>query len=856
MKRDNTSTATDKRMLSFVLQLLSKFIIFLLILIVIGLALHDKMTDSLNREVEKFNTTHGELISFYYYNLLTTDLDNMSNISGMITAGNISPANGALAIGGKGQLVGILDIHGNNFLGDTLPPETRIQCTRALQGEKGWKYYTDLGLVGMVPIYDGDNVRYVLYKVYTPEALQDINSPFHFSDKRDDEENLLYDKSTQQVVVPFTGYKESEFYDHDKDAPLGLNELLEKLGSKNEISIFNSKLSRDYLLYAASIPDSDFMIIGYREWRSVLTGITNIHLIIIWVFGLLVVLFCVFILYLFTNQVAAEESTALREARDDALRANEAKSEFLANMSHEIRTPLNAILGMNEMIMREATGSLKKYAFNVKSAGETLLSIINDILDFSKIESGKMEIVTASYSLSSVLNDVYNMVSYKASQKDLAFHMEVDPQIPDSLSGDEVRLRQVIVNILNNAVKYTQKGSVTFIVKARKHSEDELLELEFITRDTGIGIRDEDKDKLFSKFQRLDLEKNRTIEGTGLGLAITIRLTEMMHGSIAVDSVYGEGSTFTLKIPQVVEKNEPIGDFNSRIEAALKKDTYTESFTAPQANILVVDDNEMNLTVVESLLEKTRINIHTAKSGQECLEMIQDNYYDIVFLDHMMPEMDGLETLERAKHLVNSKCKNTPFIALTANAVAGVKEMFLSKGFVDYVSKPVDGKTLERIIQKHLPPEKIKIPAVGTAEQAHKQSPPAAPEASDTTDQQIDLPTAMKFCGGTDELQRRFLGMFVSRREAVCKQLDNDLQSGKIDDYTIHVHALKSTALSIGGVKLSECAKELEFAGNGYCNGTEAEKEEHLQYIREHHPQAVELYARLANEARERFGVE
>ncbi len=830
----------DKRILTFTLHLLGRFMIFFAILLLIGFALQSKMNDSLNREVEKFSTHQGETLAFVYHNLLQTEIAELSKTAALIAAEKITPANGVQSISDKGQLGGLLDIHGQSIWGVALPAEARLQCARTLQGEPSWRYYKDVGLVVMVPVYQGNTVRYVLCKLHTNSSLRDKSSPFQFADKKDEESILLYDTRTQQVVVPFENYTDSPFYDADKDSPLGLDQLLAKLDSAQEAAIFDPKINADYVLYASPIPDTNFIAIGYREWRSVVTGITNIHLIVLWVFGLLVVLFCVFILYAFTNQVAAEESTALREARDEALRANQAKSDFLANMSHEIRTPLNAILGMNEMIMREASGNLKKYAFNVKSAGETLLSIINDILDFSKIESGKMEIVPVSYSLSSVLNDVYNMVHYKAGQKGLAFHMNVDPDIPDALIGDEVRLRQVVVNILNNAVKYTPKGSVTFTVKSQGTAENDTLELEFITQDTGIGIREEDKEKLFAKFQRLDIEKNRNIEGTGLGLAITVKLTEMMQGSISVDSIYGEGSTFTIRIPQQIEKYDPIGDFNTRIEAALREEEhYQESFTAPQAHILVVDDNDMNLTVAESLLEKTRVHIHTATSGKECLQLIAQNHYDIVFLDHMMPEMDGIETLQRAKTMTDSPCQHTPFIALTANAVAGVKEMFLAKGFNDYLAKPVDGKTLEHMVQKYLPPEKIET----------------AGENPTTTSQQIDLPTAMQYCGNDEEMQKKFLSMFVARREAVTKLLEKDLTADNIADYTTHVHALKSTALSIGGIQLSEAAKALEMAGHAYCDGPEEEKADNLQYIKEHHGEAMELYAKLADEAQERFGI-
>ena len=861
MKQDNLpETSPKKRMLAFTMRLLGQFLLFFAILLFIGFALQSKMTDSLNHEAEKFGSRQGEQFSFVYYNIFRAEIAELTKAAHLIATHKIAPADGVQAISDNVQQGGLLDINGHSLIGIALPEEARLQCARTLQGEPSWRYYKDVGLVAMVPVYEGPVIRYVLCKLYTETSLQNGTSPFHLSAERADEKTLLYDMNSQRVIAPFKGYTDSPFYDAAGNAPLGLDRLLSRLdkGQENDAAIFDPELSADYMLYAAPVSGTNFLVIGYREWRSVMTGITNIHLIVLWVFGLLVVLFCVFILYTFANQVAAEESTALREARDEALRANQAKSEFLANMSHEIRTPLNAILGMNEMIMREASGTMKKYAFNIKSAGDTLLSIINDILDFSKIESGKMEIVPVSYSLSSVLNDVYNMVSYKAGQKGLAFHMDVDPHIPDALRGDEVRLRQVVVNILNNAVKYTPKGSVTFKVQAVGTPQDDRLELEFITQDTGIGIREEDKAKLFSKFQRLDLEKNRNIEGTGLGLAITVRLTEMMQGSISVDSIYGEGSTFTIRLPQAVEHDEPIGDFNARIEAALHEEKrYKESFTAPTAKILVVDDNDMNLTVVQSLLEKTQLQIHTAGSGKECLEKIAKEHYDIVFLDHMMPEMDGIETLSRAKALTDSPCKNTPFIALTANAVAGVKEMFLEKGFDDYLSKPVDGKTLERMVQKYLPPEKIAVTAENAASSPKPQTEEPAPAPPAATahpaEEQIDLPTALKYCGGNEEMQKKFLSMFVARREAVTKQLENDLTTNNIADYTTHVHALKSTALSIGGIKLSEAAKALEMAGHAYCDGPEAEKAGHLQYIREHHDDTLKLYQLLEEEAKQRF---
>lgn len=433
--------------------------------------------------------------------------------------------------------------------------------------------------------------------------------------------------------------------------------------------------------------------------------------------------------FYFSNPVSQNEFIGILKAtrlarmeEQRAIAANEAMSNFLANMSHEIRTPINAVLGMDEMILRESEDEkIIEYAKTIKGAGKTLLSLINDILDFSKIEAGNMEIVNADYQLDAVLKDVINIIQVKASQKGLDLIINVDPDTPYYLRGDEMRLRQIMINVLNNAVKYTTTGTVTLSVTFTPIDNSDMdgtsnipnnlhknINLIISIADTGVGIREKDMDKLFGKFERLDPSKNRTVEGSGLGLAIVHNLLELMNGNIDVQSVYGEGSTFTITLPQAVVADEIIGNMDNKLEKPdLEVAKYKESFRAPEAKILVVDDTPVNMVVVKNLLKKTEIQIDVAESGKECLEKSGISKYDLIFLDYRMPEMDGIETLKRLKNLKDNPNKTTPVIALTANALSGAREHFIKEGFDNYMTKPINADSLESTLLKYLPADKI-----------------------------------------------------------------------------------------------------------------------------------------------------
>ncbi|MBQ9528335.1 MAG: response regulator [Fretibacterium sp.] len=394
------------------------------------------------------------------------------------------------------------------------------------------------------------------------------------------------------------------------------------------------------------------------------------------------------------------------EAKVAAVKANEAKGEFLANMSHEIRTPLTTILGMDEVIIKKyEEGPIYEYARDIHSAGNTLLHIINDILDFSKIESGQLELTSKNYKLGRVLRDVDNMIRMRAQQKGLEYITQIDQTLPNDLFGDHTRVHQIMVNILNNAVKYTKRGSVKFSLTGERGTDPSFITLHIIVTDTGIGIHSEDLPKLFQSFNRLDMKENHGVEGTGLGLAITGRLIDMMGGNVEVESTYGVGTTFHVVLPQRITGTMTLKEFEEQDAHASKKVRKT-AVIAPDARVLVVDDNEMNRVVLRALMKDTKVQVDTVEGGEECLEKVKDTAYDVILMDYMMPHMDGKETLENIRKMENCASAGAKVVVCTANAIVGVQAELLAAGFDDFLSKPVNGKALEEVLARYIPKEK------------------------------------------------------------------------------------------------------------------------------------------------------
>lgn len=519
------------------------------------------------------------------------------------------------------------------------------------------------------------------------------------------------------------------------------------------------------------------------------------------------------------EQLQGERDRLKLEAEKNAA-SSQAKSAFLANMSHEIRTPINAVLGMDEMILREATDSeILGYATNIKTAGTNLLGIVNEILDFSKIEAGKMALLQEQYDFSSLVIDLVNMISERAKKKNLKLNLDINPNIPKSLYGDSIRLRQCIINLLTNAVKYTKEGSVTLSMDYKKIASKKII-LMVSVKDTGTGIKPENMEKLFSPFERIEEGKNKTIEGTGLGISIVTRILTMMDSKLNVESEYGKGSNFHFDIEQVVLDWEKIGDINEIYENnASEISGYKEKLYAPKAKLLFVDDTEMNLEVIKGLLKKTGMQIDTVLSGAETLEKVKETAYDIIFIDHRMPEMDGIETLHAMKKMKKNLSKKKPCIALTANAISGVKQMYLDAGFTDYLSKPVSPEKLEEVIRHYLPEEYIeKLPEDENIEDSNselseeekaEQKELSELEAKLAEIKGIDLKDALTNCGNK-EILITTLRNYYSSIEDRANELQKYFDEGDWENYGIKVHSLKSTSRLIGAMELSKLAEDLE----------------------------------------------
>ena len=610
--------------------------VFALVLLLVGLLFQNRVGELLTGYTGHQTRRQAEALASQASEKLMTELENLAYIAARIESdpqeiGRFMPA----IVNDAGVRHGLLSLDGRALYGDTLSPRMYNGIQTAFRGKSAITFVHNQGLLFTCPVFHARNIKYVLYRFYPMESIERRFSISCY----DDLGKVMVVTRDGDVVVPFTNTS-------PEDEAFFLNAIIQEsyqnMHREMEVSVAAAGAFKtekgEMILFEAEIPGTDYLVAGFVPKLKASEGIGDITNLVVYVFSLLMLLVAIGTWYLLQVRVQIQESEELRRAKEVAEEASRAKSDFLSNMSHEIRTPINAILGMNEGILRECEDEgILAYAENVKAAGGTLLGLVNDVLDFSKIEAGKIEILPVDYDLSSVLNDLVNIIQVniiqlRAAEKGLDFVLDFDKKTPKMLRGDEVRVKQVITNILTNAVKYTEKGTVTFSVGFDRDGNDpDGVILHVAVRDTGIGIKPEDMGKLFSKFERIEETRNRHVEGTGLGMAITKNLLGQMGSELQVDSTYGVGSVFFFDLKQKVVAWEPLGDYESSFRAALKKRTkYKEKFTAPEALLLVADDNPMNLMVFKSLLKPTRVQIDTANDGIEGLRLAAEKKYDVI----------------------------------------------------------------------------------------------------------------------------------------------------------------------------------------------------------------------------------
>ena len=812
-------------------------IVFGLIMVFFGLLIYERLDivlKSYERQVLERNSDYAAQL---YAQNLSKELEHINTLSSIIANSDDIDKEDKLKTtieldknnhsGNSNVFTGLLAADGSALYGEALSPRNYSGIMLSLRGHSRISYTPSGGILFSSPILARDNVRYVIYELFPSGEFE---TRFPVAEYEGRGKAMLMNREGD-VVIPFEVSEgdDKSFYNSNSVRKV-FQELIRDMETTRSIARIKNTTHGSLYFYTAEVENTNFVYAGIMPPEVIADGLYTMPRLVLLIFMTLIIMVMALAFFLLIASQRVREGRVLQKAKKAADEANRAKSAFLANMSHEIRTPINTILGMDEMLLRECTDPRqRKYAINIQRAGSALLAQINDVLDFSKIEAGKLELFPDEYDLTTVIVDMTTMLSSRAVAKGLTFDLDIDDEMPHILYGDSMRLRQVLINLLTNAIKYTKEGGVVLSMDYELANEDE-ISLEVAVEDTGIGIKREDLSKLFSAFERIDEERNRTIEGTGLGMNIVWRLLNLMGSSLQVDSKYGEGSKFSFSVRQKVVNWEAIGS----VEEALhnldeEREVYHSSFIAPDAKILLVDDTEMNLMVTKGLLNNTQLNIDTAPDGKQALSMTEKTEYDCLLIDHRMPVMDGVEMLQklRASGGINSK---KPCIALTANAIAGAKDEYIAAGFDDYLVKPVNGKRLEDILMKYLPKEKLELPPKDDVQNDE----PSNPEAEDNKNAAstlkmfeergyLDIKEGIEYAG-SEEMYISVLQFFLNSIDDKTAEIRDFYNNKDWKNYQTKVHALKSSAKVIGAEELSNRARALELAS----------KDGDMVYIREH----------------------
>ncbi len=807
---------------------LTRSIIFILVPLLISLLMYARMIvvlrDYMEYQVSNQAATLGKLVSAKF----SSQLDELERVAGYFRDEKVAEdrmGHSAERLLDDNKIsCGILKLGGIPVSGDELPPSQYPAVMKAFRGKSTVQHRDKDEFLFVSPIYNGDNIKYALYKIINADGLF---QPFGISFYQGQGRFILTD-ATQQLQIPLSDDTDSSYFLQD-NVQNALASLQKELGSNTSAATYCiSGDSKDFL-FMSEIEHGNFYLLGRISYDVVAESISSLSSMTLLVFLLLLALLFIGTFNMFSASARARESDELREAKRIAEEASKGKSNFIANMSHELRTPINVILGMDEMILRENTDEdTWERAMDIKGAAQILLGLINDVLDYSKIESGNLNIIPVEYDFVALIHDLVLLSENRAGQKSLNFVVEVQPDLPVGLWGDDIHIRQVMINLLTNAIKYTPQGSVTLKISGKRTGGDSIL-LHFEVIDTGIGIKPEDLKRLFVPYSRVEERQNRNVEGTGLGLSIIINLLRLMDSDLKVDSVYGEGSNFYFDLEQKIIDNEPIGDIRDRITNITKDYKYRPSFTAPKARVLMVDDNSMNRRLFVSLLKQTQIQITTVSSGQKCLELVQKEHFDLIFMDYLMPEMDGTETLHRLRELPDNLCQGVPVIALTANAFSGAAEKYSEMGFDGFLPKPIVTEDLEAMLVRSLPDEYLTLaPAKGSP------GPAAVPGSSDSgataTDVSATETKARKNLPEIEGVNWEYAKLHIKDSDILMEMLREfhkniDREYRDISDlardigtpdgltgYRIRVHALKSASAMVGILSVSEFAKFLESA--------------------------------------------